>query len=172
MAEVGYIAFFNRSKQGLLEDFNAFVAEWRGSEEYKDYIRRIKSFDGSNYSEPELTSLKDGLPVTVGYCELSFPRSFPDAENGEARGFDMEPLKRWAFARGYSLKMTGTSYEDMEQGTRIGNYDIGVGYIGDCYAEESRKAGVLTSSSFSESSLQVCVKSRDGIAVTGDIDKL
>ena len=163
LGEIGYTVYFAPDEEELLKDFNAFLAEWKASGDYENYIRHIHEFDGENYQSYELPPDGTGKTLRFAYNMDGFPRSFWDPATDEAMGYDVEVVKLWAADRGYQLDCTATSYTDMEKGTLIGRYQLCTGYTSDVYNIDARAAGILVSDSFGEESVHIAQMAGDTI---------
>ena len=159
----GYVAYFSPGEEALLEEFNAFVAQWHSSAEYEDYVCREDAFDGLTFPEAELPPEGTGRVIRAAYNLDGFPRTFLDTLTDEPSGFDIEVVKRWAAARDYRLELVGTSYDDMGQETLTGRYQLCVGYISSFYNDDARTSGILVSDSFAETPIHLCQKSGETI---------
>lgn len=163
----GYDAYFNSDERELLDDFNAFLSDWKASEEYTEYIRSQDEFDGVNYQGIYYPEVKGGKSIVVAYVMEGFPRSFYNTVTGEPDGFDVQVIRRWAYERGYSIDFVGTAYEDMELGTITKRYQIGTGYNSTLYKDDAIAAGVLVSDSYGDVSVYLCHMTGDSIDMEG-----
>lgn len=147
---VGYAAYFSGGREALMEEFNAFLEDYRRTEAYADHMARLESFDGLEYVGPEIPLTGTGETLRVATMPEEFPRAFLEAGEDVPSGFDLEALKLFANERNYQLEFYYTVYEDIIQGLRSGTYDLATGYLSDVYRAEVLEAGLLVSDLFDE----------------------
>ena len=167
---VGYMLYFSGGRGDLMEDFNAFLEDYRQSEAYEDHMARLESFDGLRYVGPEIPLTGTGETLKVATMVEEFPRSFLEAGARVPTGFDLEPLKLFANEENYQLSFYFTVYEDIMQGLRSGAYDLAVGYLSDVYAEEVLDAGLLVSDLLDEIPIYFVEKTQKSINVDLSFD--
>ena len=143
-AQVGSIMYFGADDKALVEDFNKYLAEFKKTDEYKDLLKRLDDFNGSDYipPDPDITLTGSGEVINVIMDPNSFPRAFLNPGEKIPTGYDTEIIKRFANDRGYKLEFYMSDYDDGVMGLQSGNYDIMTGYIGDVYADGVEEAGL------------------------------
>ena len=161
--ETGYVLYISPKEPELAADFNAFVADWRASEAYREYLDRQAAFDGLNYVGPELPPDGNGRTIRAAYYMYMFPRSYPDSVTGEGMGYDVEVVRRWAGERGYHLELVASDYNDMVMGTLGGRYDLCFGGVSAFYRADAESMGLLVSDSLTEVPIHLLRKSGDAI---------
>lgn len=129
--ESGYTIYFSSELKDLRDEFNAFLARYKASEEYTAFRSRIETFDGENYNGPEIPQTGSGRVLRVAVDAAAFPRSFAEADGTLPSGYDLEALKRFANEQNYRLEFTISSYDDMIYGLQGGIYDIAAGGLSD-----------------------------------------
>ena len=154
LAEEGYIVVFNREREALCEEFNAWLTDYMTTEEYAAWKQRILDFDGDNYEPqiPEQTGT--GSVIRCATYLDNYPLSYMDAA-GNQLGFDMELMIAFANARNYRLDITMTSETDMESGLFVGRYDLDFSSLSELYAEDYRVNGFFVSDDYI--TLPICI---------------
>lgn len=168
--ETGYVLYFGPEREELAEDFNAFLAEYKQTEEYRDFLEREAAFDGIDYVGPEIPACTSGPILRIAVLGESFPRSFFDPGERVPVGFDMEAVRRYALARGCQVEYFNSTYDDLIIGLMNGLYDAAVGYLSDVYAEEVLAAGMYVSDSMDDTPMYFVQKTRQDISV--ELDEL
>ena len=158
--ECGYLLYFSREHQALAEDFNQFLAEYKETEDYEDFLERAEAFDGEEYEGPEIELTGTGETLRVAYGSDGFPHTFIDPGMDVPDGYDLEALKLFANDRGYQLDFIISNYDDAVMGLQNGLYDIYVGYLSDVYREEVEAVGLFTSANLYESKLYFIQKTQ------------
>lgn len=169
-AETGYLLYFSPGRRELMEEFNAFLAEYKQTEDYRDFLEREAAFDGEEYVGPEIPLTGTGPVIRVAAFAEEFPRCYYDPGGTEPKGYDLEAVKRFANARGYQLEFSPSTYDDATMGLKSGVYDIAVGYISDAYREEALAAGYYTSDTMDLTPLYFIQKTQRKISA--DLDEL
>ena len=168
-ASVGYTIYFSPDGEALRDDFDAFLAEYQQSEEYRDHIARLEAFDGKSYVGPDIPQTRTGELLRVAIEAEGFPRSFPDPVTDQPSGFDLEALRYFANARNYRLEISLSNYVDIVYGLQAGVYDVGVGNLSDVYAQEVIDAGMYPSAAMDYSGLYFIEKTQPSIRVNTDV---
>ena len=161
--EAGSIMYFAGDKEDLVEDFNQYLAEFKKTDEYRDFMERREAFDGSDYVGIDIPLTGKGKVLHVAADPEEFPRSFLYPGEDIPQGYDLEMLKRYANDRDYRLEFYNTVYDDGVLGLLMGNYDIMLGYISDIYNEEAHQHGILTSDPLFEFSMNFIQKNQKDI---------
>lgn len=166
----GYLLYARPELKDFVDEYNAFLKEFKKTEEYKDLINRELSFDG-NYVSPDIPLTGKGKTIRVASDIAGYPRAFYDVENSEVCGFDFEVLKRFANEYDYQLDIVMTDFNDGYAGLNSGIYDVLIGYLSDTYREEVERIGFLVSDTFDYVPLVfVCKETTGNIEV--DMDSL
>ena len=161
----GYTVYFGPHSKDIMEDFNAFLAEYKQTEEYQDFLRRLDGFDGVNYEGPEIPATGTGRTLRVAYLDGEFPRSFSEpGDDAHALGFDTEAIKRYANEHDMQLEFIPASYEYMVTGLRQGIFDAALGYLSDVYAEDIKNVGLFVSDPMDESPILFVQKTQPVIS--------
>lgn len=168
VADVGYVAYFAPDDEALMEDFNAFLKDYKQTDAYQELIASLENYDGDMYEGPciPLTGTGDVLHVAVD--PLGYPRAFEVPETGELTGFDVEPIKAYANDRGYRIDFSLVEFTGVLTGLRNGSYDLYVSYVCDAYAFEARDAGLYVSDAMHSSPLYFVQKNQKTISVMVD----
>ena len=167
-AETGYVLYFSPEDRELMEDFNAFLAEYKQTEEYRDYLEREAAFDGEQYVGPDIPLTGTGPALRVATLPDAFPRCYVDPSETEPMGFDLEAVKRFANARGYRLEFFPSDYDNALIGMQNGLYDAAVGYLSDVYREETLNAGLYVSDPMDLTPLYFVQKTQEKISIALD----
>lgn len=167
---VGYTAYFNPERAALMEEFNAFLADYRQTEAYADHMARLEAFDGLEYVGPEIPLTGTGETLRVATSAEEFPRAFLNPGEDVPTGFDIETLKRFANERNYQLEFYCTIYDDLMQGLQAGTYDLAIGYLSDVYREDIVDFGLLVSDSMDEIPVYFVEKTQQDIRVDMELD--
>ncbi len=169
--QTGYLVYFGPDNRELKNEFNAYLAEFKKTEEYADYIAREAAYDGEEYNlpdnlpEPSTT----GRVLKVAYDAESFPRSYQDLETGEAMGFDLEAVMRFGAARNYQIEFIPTSWTDMILGLQSGIYDMGDGYLSDVFFQEALELGLYPSDTMDTATIYFIQKNQPRIKLMGEM---
>ena len=166
----GYVCYVGRDRDDLRLEFNDFLQEFRNTPEYAQLVRYREEFDGAEYNVPEVPLTGTGDLLRVALITEGYPRSFikPGAE--QPAGFDVEFVKYFANARNYRLELTATIYDDIVMGLQHGLYDLGVGYLSDCYYDDVIASGLNITEAFDESKLYFVEKTQEKIQLHGSLD--
>ncbi len=170
IGSTAYIFYFGADDKALMEDFNSFFAEYRLTDGYRDFLRRMDAFDGVHYDDPGIALTGTGKTIRVVLDPAGFPRSYQEAGDAGATGFDLEMLKLFANDRNYRLEFFFSTYEDAVMGLHKGAYDIHAGYLSSVYREEILAAGLYTSDDLYES--QLCFVQKTQPDITVDVEAL
>ena len=168
-SSVGYTLYFGPDREALRDEFNAFLAEYQDSEEYRDHMARLDAFDGKSYIGPDIPQTGTGELLRVAIESEGFPRSFPDPVTNQPSGFDLEALRYFANAHDYRLELSLSNYVDIVYGLQAGVYDVGVGNLSDVYAQEIIDAGMYPSAAMDYSGLYFIEKTQPSIRINTDV---
>ena len=164
----GYELYFAPDKQELLDSFNQFLAEYKKTDAYKDFLQREADFDGENYIGPDIPMTGTGEVLRVAYLPDSFPRIVFTPGGGAPTGFDLEILKLYANANNHPLEYFPSTYNDVVAGLQNGVYDIAVGFLSDIYNDDVRATGLLVSDTMDETPMYFIQKTKLDISM--DLD--
>ena len=162
-ATSGYIIYFSSELSGIRDEFNEFLKAYRASEEYASFQSRLATFDGKEYTGPEIPLTGNGRVLRVAVDASAFPRSFAEADGDTPSGFDLEALKLFANERNYRLEFTISSYDDMIYGLQGGIYDIAAGFLSDLRDAEALSSYLCASDSLYEVPLYFIEKTQADI---------
>lgn len=141
----GYIAYFGTDDEETAKDFNAFLTDYKLTEDYSDFLERIDSFDGGNYEDPGIPLTGSGEVLRIVYDPNNYPRIFLEPGESVPEGFDIEAFKRYANDRDLRLEFTASYYDDAMVGLKGGRYDVFVGYMSELFAEDAINYGLYVS---------------------------
>lgn len=141
-AKIGSIMYFGSDDEALAEDFNKFLAEFKKTDEYKDFVKRQKEFNGQDYIGPDIPLTGTGKTLRISADPNNFPRIVKNPGEDDLTGFDLEILKHYANDRNYKLEIAESNYNDGVMGLQSGNYDILTGYVSDVYGDEVKNIGL------------------------------
>lgn len=168
-AEDSSIMYFGNDDGALAQDFNQYMAEYKKTDDYKDMLRRLAEFDGSEYTGPDIPLTGSGKEIRVACDPNNFPRAFKSPGEETFRGFDLEILKYYANDRNYRLKFFESNYDDGVIGMQSGLYDVMTGYLGDVYSKEVRQIGLYPSDGMFSCHLYFIEKQQRDISVDASI---
>lgn len=137
--ESGFVAYMANGREQLLQDFNAFAAEFQSTEEFADIVKRLNS--PGVYKEKAMPENGTGETITVAVTEDNYPFAYLDFETGELRGSDIEYLMHFANASGYHLELCGMEYSAMELSVIYGRYDMGFSQISEVWRGDVERNG-------------------------------
>ena len=143
IGNTGYVIYIGGGQKELLEDFNSFLAQYKETVEYQDYLERIKNFDGE-YAGPEIPLTGTGKVLKVAFPANGYPRSFQEP-GCDPVGFDLEAVEHYANDRDLRIQFYAASYDDAIIGLQTGTYDIYAGYLSDEYKKDATHVGMLVS---------------------------
>ena len=145
--ETGYVLYFSPSRPDIMDEYNAFLAEYKKTDEYQDYLERERNYSDDTFDPPVLPLTGTGETLNVAADPSSYPRAFFDTD-GTVLGYDTEALIKFANANNYQLNFVPASFENAALGLKNDVYDIAVGYISDAYRIEAEEYGMLVSDPF------------------------
>jgi Bacterial extracellular solute-binding proteins, family 3. len=76
LGELGSIMYFGRDKEDLKDDFNQYLAEFKKTDEYADFLKRLDEFEGDEYIGMDIPLTGDGDILRVSASPEEFPRAF------------------------------------------------------------------------------------------------
>ena len=167
---VGYAAYFSGGREALMEEFNAFLADYHQTEAYADHKARLESFDGLEYVGPEIPLTGTGETLRIATMPEEFPRAFLEAGEDDPSGFDLEALKLFANEGNYKLEFYFTVFDDIMEGLRSGTYDLAIGYLSDVYREDILATGMLVSDPLDVSPIYFVEKTQKDISVALELE--
>lgn len=167
--ETGSILYLGSDDKELRDEFNEFLAEYKKTEEYRDYLERVSAYEGI-YEGPDIPLTGTGPVLRVAVMSEGYPRSFWEPGEDQPQGFDMEALMRFANAKNYQLEFALSTYEDGFTGLINGLYDIQIGYLSDIYAFEVENYGLYVSDSMDKNPMYFVQKKQRDISV--DLDAI
>ena len=136
------IMYFGSNDEALAQDFNRYLAEYKKTDEYKDMLKRLAEFDGSEYDDPGIAQTGSGKVIRVAADPNNYPRTFQEPGEEVFKGFDLEILMHYAYERNYRLEIFKSNYDDGVIGLQSGLYDVMTGFLGDIYARQIREIGL------------------------------
>jgi ABC-type amino acid transport substrate-binding protein len=169
-SDSGYMLYFGPDDKELADDFNSYLAEFKKTEDFKEFMERIKGFDGVNYKQADITLTGKGDTINVAVDTDGFPHNFYEPGKDEPVGYDIEALKRFANAQDYQLVFYPSTYNDAIAGLNNGLYDVYVGYIGSIYREEVKGSGLYTSDDLYEDKMYFLQKTQ--AKISGQLDDI
>ncbi len=141
-AVLGCSMYFGADDAALEEEFNDYLAEFKKTDKYKDLMKRIDEYDGTDYIGEDIPLTGSGKVIKVVADPNNFPRAFLDPGQDILIGYDTEILKHFANDRGYQLEFSYSNMDDGVIGLRKGMYDVMTGYTSDVYADEVERLGL------------------------------
>lgn len=160
-SECGYIMYFAGDEGELAEEYNAFLAEFKKTDSYKELTDRVKAFDGNEYEMPDIPVNEDGKTVRIGFDVAGYPRAFLETD-GSLAGFDIEMALWFGAICGYKIEIIPSEFNEVVIGLKNGNYDAALGYISEVYAEEAKICGFIPSDAYGETPLYFVKKGTTG----------
>lgn len=109
---------------GLLQEFNAFVAELKESGEL-DKLKDIWMTGGSEPIETEFSGENGELVIAMD--SLNEPYFY--VKDGEYAGYDLDIAARFCKARGYTLVLEAAPFNMLIPGLDSGQYDMAAGSV-------------------------------------------
>ena len=138
----GYVAYMSPERQTLRDDFNRFLAYYHETDEFADLYQRLMDFNGEHYQPGEYIHPNgSGEKIRLAFCADYFPYCYSETD-GTICGYDIEIMYAFADYCNYNIEFIETSYEDMDYGTTLGRYDMGIGTISVSYAPEAALIGI------------------------------
>lgn len=119
----------------LMHEYNDFIAEFKQTEEYQEYLYRVDNqlfYDGSQ-TTPETGT---GETINVGYITTYIPVVFKDAINKIPNGSEVEFLRLFANAHNYKINWIEVSESTTTQDLLSGKMDIILAGYSDVYRDE------------------------------------
>ena len=138
--EIGLVAYMANSREDILQEFNAFAAEFQTTEEFADIVTRLNA--PGNYQEKTVEQLGNGETISVAIVADNYPYAYLDFETGELYGSDIEYLYHFANACGYKLEVHAVDYTSMELGVVYERYDMGFSAIADVWRADVELTGL------------------------------
>jgi ABC-type amino acid transport substrate-binding protein len=155
--------YFATDGEALMEDFNKYLAEFKKTDEYKDLVKRIDEYDGTEYIGTDIPLTGTGEVLKIAADPNNFPRAFLNPGEEIITGYDVEILKHYANDRNYQLEFSYSTYNDGTIGLQNGMYDIMTGYICDVYKTEAENIGLNVCDKMYDFSLYFLQKNRKDI---------
>ena len=141
----GYAVLFGSNEEELCLQFNQFLADYRQTADYDEWLTRMQTFDGLNYEGVEIPIMGMGQVLNVAAMDDGFPTTFYDSENTEVTGYEIELIKLFANAYDYQLTITATNMDDGVLGLRYGRYDLMIGQFSELYYNNVKNSGFFMS---------------------------
>lgn len=141
IAKTGMATLFQEDSK-LLHEYNEFLAEYKQTEDYQDYIERVENvefYDGS----PIVEETGTGETIVVGYYPDYIPVAFHDVILDKPNGSEIEIIIKFANAYNYKIKWEKSSEEGMGAALYAGMYDIGACGYSDVYRDECEASPVI-----------------------------
>ncbi len=170
VATDGLVFAVNKERSELLEELNAFVTEFAGSDAQTELFTRLNSEEGFAYHKVEA---KGGDKVlSVGLPTDAFPFSYVDFETGEYMGSDVEVVTRFANEYGYRLEFTPGIFTTIEMGVTEGDFDLAIGSFCDAARMDAElvNAFVMTKPYMKHEIVLIEVVDRDNLKVLTPLD--
>ena len=134
----GMCALFNvvpEDNKKLLDDFNRFVADFRSSDEYADYERRVLAADAWGFEEKDIEMTGKGRVIKVAYSMEEIPATWIETD-GTPHGYDIEVVKRFANACNYQIEFVPGVSTSNEISIANGLVDMAVGCLSDVWKDD------------------------------------
>lgn len=132
IAYIGYTALTIKEEKN--SEFNSWLAEFKKTDEYKEYEERNHAFDGANYVNMDIEEVENPTEtLVIGYVPLYYPCAFKD-KNGYVTGLDLEIMRYFARDMGYGLEFIEISESAI--GEYLEKSDFLIGGLTDVYRED------------------------------------
>ena len=141
----GYAVLFGPGEEELCLQFDQFLADYRQTADYDEWLTRMQTFDGLNYEGVEIPIMGMGQVLNVAAMDDGFPTTFYDSENTEVTGYEIELIKLFANAYDYQLTITATNMDDGILGLRYDRYDLMIGQFSELYYNNVKNSGFFMS---------------------------
>lgn len=141
----GYAVLFGPDEEELCLQFNQFLAYYRQTADYDEWLTRMQAFDGRDYEGVEIPITGMGQVLNVAAMDDGFPTTFYDSESTEVTGYEIELIKLFANAYDYRLAITATNMEDGILGLRYDRYDLMIGQFSELYYNDVKNSGFFMS---------------------------
>lgn len=136
------VVYVCAQRRDVYDDFNSYVSEFIGSQEYEDLQSRLASDDEFEDVPVELTGNGEKI-LNVGVCVDAYPFAYWDFEKNAFAGSDVEVISRFANERGYTIEFSEGTYTTMEMGVASGKLDVAIGGMADSYREDIEATGAV-----------------------------
>lgn len=146
IARIGFTAYasFGARDRGVLEEFNAFLADFKATPDYADFRERAFLLDGQPFHSPELPDPEGDKVLTVGYLPEGYAEGYLDSVSGEPGGYGIEIFKRFALEAGYSVSYVPVSMESSLVELAANRVDFVLAGLTDVYLDEIERGGRFT----------------------------
>lgn len=132
---------FPISRADLLEEFNAFLKDFKQTEEYEDILKR---FQADGVFEPKQVEKKAGTTtLQTGVSADNYPFSYLNLATGEYEGCEIELLQHFANACGYELELHAGTYTSNTMAIINSVLDIAVSGYSELYREDEELSGYI-----------------------------
>lgn len=138
---------FPISRTDLLEEFNAFLKDFKQTQEYEDLLNR---FQADGVYEPKQVEKKAGTTtLRTGVSAENYPFSYLNFETGEYEGCEIELLQHFANACGYELELHAGTYNSNTMAIINNTLDLAISGYSELYREDEELSGyILVSDSY------------------------
>lgn len=120
---VDIIAIFSPKDEELRNEFNAFLKEYKETNEYKELVKRMTDPD-YEYVYNNLEKERKGKTITCAVTQLYYPISYFDMATKKMMGYDIELINAFANYMDYNIEYASGSENDLYQKIHTGEANI------------------------------------------------
>lgn len=135
------IAYVSTQRQDLLEEINDFIPVFRESAEYADLCLRSQA--GEFVPNEDIPAMEDGplLRVALAASAGNYPYVYYDFNTDSPQGVEVEFVKRFAAAYGYSIAWYDSDWDSCAVALTNHQVDLFVGGCSVYYVKETEEEG-------------------------------
>lgn len=128
-----------KDRPDLLEELNAYIPVFRASEEFKDLEYRSCHYVNNEFvPNTDIPEIKDGkkLVVAIDAADGFYPYTYYDFKTDSPQGVDIEFIKSFAYAYGYTVEWFDAGWEAGEIALYNCQVDIFASGISEYYCSD------------------------------------
>ena len=165
-----YVGIFTGKNEEICEEFNAWISEYKKTEEYANLAERYRNFDGSSYEWPFEEEITEGKELRMGTYADSYPCAYYDINEGTI-GFELEFFYAFCRDNGYKPVVTATTEDDIYMGLTYDRYDCHFGCYSQLYSYEIANSGYAITDPYMELPIVfIEIGDADNLSISKDID--
>lgn len=158
------IAYVSMERQDLLEELNAFIPSFRASAAYADLCERSRA--GEFVPNDAIPSVQDGplLRVALSTASGNYPYVYYDFQTNAPQGLEVELIKQFAAAHGYTLSWYESDWDACAVALRNHQVDLFLGGASIYYVKEETEMGdVFCTDPYFDLNLVLVVKKEEAM---------
>ena len=163
IGEDALVAYITNARRDILEQMNTYIPQFKSSETYADLVARANAETFTPNTDLPVITDGEVLRVAINTGGAGYPYSYYDFVTGEPQGVDIEFIKHFAAAYGYTIEWFDSSWDACSLAIASGDVDVFVYAISQYYAGEVEAMGTcLHSDAYFDLDLVLVTQSEKG----------